>query len=132
MAQSKASKTNKPLPVPTKIKIGAQDWTVIERSATDDGIISDDSYGYTLQKTNVIIIDKNCPPSRKRQTLFHELFHAIRFSNGSSGIKPNTEDVLPDHLIATWEHYFIAMYEDTMLSVLRENPKVTEYLLGTD
>lgn len=129
---TKATKTNKPLPVPTRIKIGAQDWTVIERSATDDGIISDDSYGYTLQKTNVIVLDKNCPPSRKRQTLFHELFHAIRFSNGSSGIKPNTEDILPDQVIGTWEHYFIAMYEDTMLSVLRENPKLTEYLLSND
>lgn len=129
---TKVTKTNKPLSVPTRIKIGAQDWTVIERSATDDGIISDDSYGYTLQKTNVIVLDKNCPPSRKRQTLFHELFHAIRFSNGSSGIKPNTEDILPDQVIATWEHYFIAMYEDTMLSVLRENPKLTEYLLSND
>lgn len=129
---TKVTKTNKPLPVPTRIKIGAQDWTVIERSATDDGIISDDSYGYTLQKTNVIVLDKNCPPSRKRQTLFHELFHAIRFSNGSSGIKPNTEDILPDQVIGTWEHYFIAMYEDTMLSVLRENPKLTEYLLSND
>ena len=124
--------TKKPLPVPTKIKIGAQDWTVIERDSSDDGIISDDSYGYTLQKTNVIVIDKNCPPSRKRQTLFHELFHAIRFSNGSSGIKPNTEDILPNEIIATWEHYFIAMYEDTMLSILRENPKLTEYLLSND
>lgn len=122
----------KPKQMPTHVKIGAQDWTIIERSAIDDGIISDDSYGYTLQKTNVIVIDKNCPPSRKRQTLFHELFHAVRFSNGSSGIKPNTEDVLPNELIATWEHYFIAMYEDTMLSVLRENPKLTEYLLAND
>lgn len=129
MTQSKAKK---PLPIPTRIKIGAQDWTIVERSASDDGIISDDSYGYTLQKTNVIVIDKNCPPSRKRQTLFHELFHAIRFSNGSSGIKPNTEDILPSEVIPTWEHYFIAMYEDTMLSILRENPKLTEYLLSND
>lgn len=118
--------------VPTKIKIGAQDWTVIERDRSDDGFIADDAYGYTLQKTNVIILDKHCPPSRKRQTLFHELFHAVRFSNGSSGIKPDMENIQPDEIIATWEHYFIAMYEDTMLSVLRENPAVLDFLLSSE
>jgi hypothetical protein len=128
----KTTPIKKPLPVPTKIKVGAQDWTVIERDRADDGYIAEDSYGYTLHKTNVIILDKHCPPSRKRQTLFHELFHAIRFSNGSSGIKPDMENILPDEVIPTWEHYFIAMYEDTMLSILRENPKLTEYLLSND
>jgi hypothetical protein len=60
------------------------------------------------------------------------MFHAIRFSNGASGIKPNTEDVLPHEIISTWEHYFIAMYEDTMLSVLRENSALTKYLLSSE
>jgi Zn-dependent peptidase ImmA (M78 family) len=118
--------------LPTKIKIGAQDWTVIERDRADDGYIADDSYGYTLQKTNVIVIDKHCPPSRKRQTLFHEIFHAIRYSNGSSGIKPDMENIQPDEIIGTWEHYFIAMYEDTMLLVLRENPALSNYLLSQE
>lgn len=127
-----ASKQIKYPKVPSKVKIGAQDWTIIERSRDDDGLINDDSYGYTLQKSNVIVLDKSCPPSRKRQTLFHELFHAIRFSNGSSGIKPNMEDIQPDEVIITWEHYFIAMYEDTMLSVLRENPAVLDYLLSQE
>lgn len=118
--------------VPTHVKIGTQDWTIQERTKNDDGMLNDGSYGYTIQEGNIIVLDKACNPSRKRQTLFHELFHAIRFSNGSSGIKPNTEDVLPSEIIATWEHYFIAMYEDTMLSILRENPKLTEYLLSND
>jgi len=118
--------------LPSKIKIGAQDWAIVERSRDDDGMINDDSYGYTLQKSNFIVIDKNCPPSRKRQTLFHELFHAVRFSNGSSGIKPDMENIQSDDVIYTWEHYFIAMYEDTMLSVLRDNPSVTAYLLSNE
>lgn len=118
--------------VPKKVKIGAQMWDIIERSRDDDGMINDDSYGYTLQKSNTIVLDKNCPPSRKRQTLFHELFHAIRFSTGSSGIKPNMEDVMPHEVIDIWEHYFIAVYEDGMLSTLRDNPKLAEYLLQKD
>ncbi len=127
-----ATKSVKYPKVPTKIKIGAQDWTIIERDRADDGFIADDAYGYTLQKTNVIVLDKHCPPSRKRQTLFHELFHAIRYSNGSSGIKPDMENIQPDEIILTWEHYFIAMYEDTMLLVLRENPAVSDYLLSNE
>lgn len=129
MSTSKAVRYPK---LPTKIKIGAQDWTIVERSRDDDGMINDDSYGYTLQKSNFIVIDKNCPASRKRQTLFHELFHAVRFSNGSSGIKPDMENIQSDDVIYTWEHYFIAMYEDTMLSVLRDNPSVTAYLLSEE
>jgi Zn-dependent peptidase ImmA (M78 family) len=129
MASAKSTKHPK---LPTKVKIGAQDWTIVERSRDDDGMINDDSYGYTLQKSNFIVIDKNCPPSRKRQTLFHELFHAVRFSNGSSGIKPDMENITADDVIYTWEHYFIAMYEDTMLSVFRENPAVVEYLLSNE
>jgi hypothetical protein len=118
--------------LPKKIKVGAQVWEIVQRSRSDDGLINDDVYGYTLQKSNLIVLDKDCPPSRKRQTLFHELFHAIRFSNGSSGIKPNLEEIQPADVIGTWEHYFIAMYEDTMLSILRENPALTRYLLEKD
>jgi Zn-dependent peptidase ImmA (M78 family) len=129
MASAKPIKHPK---LPNKVKIGAQDWTIVERSRDDDGMINDDSYGYTLQKSNFIVIDKNCPPSRKRQTLFHELFHAVRFSNGSSGIKPDMENIQSDDVIYTWEHYFIAMYEDTMLLVLRENPAVSDYLLSSE
>jgi Zn-dependent peptidase ImmA (M78 family) len=129
MASAKSTKHPK---LPTKVKIGAQDWTIVERSRDDDGMINDDSYGYTLQKSNFIVIDKNCPPSRKRQTLFHELFHAVRFSNGSSGIKPDMENIPADDVIYTWEHYFIAMYEDTMLSVFRENPAIVEYFLSNE
>ena len=127
-----SAKTTRYPKMPTKVKIGAQDWTIVERSRDDDGMINDDSYGYTLQKSNFIVIDKNCPPSRKRQTLFHELFHAVRFSNGSSGIKPDMENIPADDVIYTWEHYFIAMYEDTMLSVFRENPAIVEYFLSNE
>lgn len=118
--------------LPKKIKIGAQVWDIIERSRVNDGMIHDDAYGYTLQKTNTIVLDKDCPISRKRQTLLHELLHAIRYSSGNSGIKPNMEDVLPHDVIITWEHYFIGMYEDTLLAVLRDNPMLVKFLLEKD
>jgi hypothetical protein len=118
--------------LPKTIKIGAQDWALLERTSAEDGMLNDGTFGYTLQTSNLIVVDKNCPPSRKRQTVFHELFHAVRFSSGNSGIKPNLEDVLPSDVIITWEHYFIGIYEDALLAVLRDNPKLAEYLLAKD
>jgi Zn-dependent peptidase ImmA (M78 family) len=126
------TKTIKYPKLPSRVKIGAQNWEIVERSRNNDGYINDDSYGYTLQKSNTIVLDKDCPPSRKRQTLLHELLHAIRYSNGASGIKPDMENTQSDEIIATWEHYFIAMYEDTILLVLRENPDLTEYFLSKE
>jgi hypothetical protein len=37
--------------------------------------------------------------------------------------RPNKEDDFE-----TWEHYFIAMYETGLLSVLKDNPKLVEWL----
>lgn len=118
--------------MPKKVKIGAQVWDIEERSKLLDGMLNDDSYGYTLQQSNLIVIDKGLPISRKRQTLLHELFHAVRYTNGNSGLKPNLEDVLPNEVILTWEHYFIGMYEDGFLSVLRDNPALIAYLTAKD
>jgi hypothetical protein len=42
------------------------------------------------------------------------------------------ENIPADDVIYTWEHYFIAMYEDTMLSVFRENPAIVEYFLSNE
>jgi hypothetical protein len=129
MSTSKAVKYPK---LPTKIKIGSQDWTVEERSKNIDGMLNDGNYGYTIQEGNIIVVDKAANPSRKRQVLFHELFHAVRFSSGSSGIKPNMDDVQPNEVIDIWEHYFIAMYEDAFLTIIRDNPDVTSYLLSKE
>lgn len=126
------SKTIKHPKLPTKIKIGSQTWLVEERTKNTDGTLNDGSYGYTIQEGNIIVIDKAATPSRKRQVLFHELFHAVRFSSGSSGIRPSLEDIQPNEVIDIWEHYFIAMYEDAFLTIIRDNPDVTNYLLSQE
>jgi hypothetical protein len=118
--------------IPKKIKIGAQDWTVAERSSGEDSALYEGVFGYTLETSNLIVIDKNLPPSRKRQTLFHELFHAVRFSASSANIRPNMEDVQNSEVINVWEHYFIAIYEDSFLAMLRDNPALAKFLLNKE
>lgn len=118
--------------VPTKIKIGAQDWTIVERLPNDDGMLNDASYGYTLERSNLIVLDAGLPASRKRQVLLHELLHAIYCSETRSGIKPDMEDSKSDEFISIWEHWFISIYENKLLLLIRENKNLLDYLLSEE
>jgi hypothetical protein len=109
--------------LPKQVQIGSQTWDIIERSKALDGMLDEGSYGYTQHRENLIIIDATAAPSRKRQTLIHEIFHAIRYSFGNPVLPKKTDDA------DIWEHYFIGMYEEGMLLVLRDNPDVLQYLL---
>jgi hypothetical protein len=109
--------------MPKKIQIGTQTWSIVQRSRTSDGMLSDESFGYTLNKENIIVIDSQIAISRKKQTLMHEILHAIRFTFNNPSVPKKTEEV------EVWEHYFIAAYEEGLLLVLRDNPALLEYLL---
>lgn len=111
------------MPVPKKILIGTQSWEVIERSRRVDAALNEDDYGYTLSKENRIVIDADLTDSRKRQTLFHEIMHAVRFTFGGYPTPKKSDD------IDVWEHYFIGMYEEGLLLVLQTNPELLEFLL---
>lgn len=109
--------------MPTVIKVGAQTFTVVLRAKKEDGMLNDDSYGYTLDAKNLIVIDKDLPASKKRSTLFHELMHATRmvFENP---VKPKGNLDYSD-----WEHHFIGVWEQSLLLLLKQNPDLVTYLL---
>lgn len=111
---------------PKKIKIGPQDWTVIERERESDGMLDDGSYGYTLANSNVIVLDAALPVSKKRVTLVHELLHAARLQADPPQI-PSREAGLEE-----WEHFFIGVWDNTLLALLRDNPKLVAWLLEAD
>ena len=112
--------------MPTKIKVGSQIWDVVEKPRKGDLSLSEDSFGYTLARENLIILDSSMSNSRKRQTLLHEILHAIKFSFGSPVTPKKTDEA------EIWEHYYIAMYEEGLLLVLRDNPGLLAYLLKED
>jgi hypothetical protein len=112
--------------LPARIKIGTQTWEIVERTKNFDGMLDEGSYGYTLSRENLIVIDATAATSRKRQTLLHEILHAIKFSFGNPVTPKKTDEA------DIWEHYYIAMYEEGVLLVLRDNPEVLEYLLEVD
>lgn len=111
------------MPVPKSIKIGVQYFSVVERDKHDDGMLNDGAYGYTLDDKNLIVLDRGMPESKKKVTLFHEILHAARMA-WENQTKPGKGASFED-----WEHYFIGVWETTMILVLRDNPELVKWLL---
>lgn len=111
------------MPVPKKIKVGIQYFTVVQRKKDDDGMMNDGSYGYTLDGQNLIVIDSEMPESKKKVTLFHEVMHAARMT-WENQTKPGPKASFED-----WEHYFIGIWETSLLMVLRDNTEFLKWLL---
>lgn len=108
--------------VPTQVKIGTQVFEVVLRNPKEDGMLSDGSYGYTMEGASLIVIDASISKRKQRTTFIHEMLHAIAFTFGSP-TKPGKEAEYED-----WEHHFIGIYEEALLVVLKENPEVAKYL----
>ena len=110
--------------VPKKIIIGAQVFEIIQRSSKEDGMLNEGNYGYTLDVQNVIVLDSDLHDSKKKIVLIHELLHAFRMVFEPS-IKPTEKDDYD-----AWEHHFINIFENNIVMVLRDNPKLVEWLLA--
>lgn len=109
--------------IPSKVKIGAQTFRIQERSVKQDGTLNDNSYGYTLDQGNLIVIDASIAFTKKQQTLLHEIIHAIGMVYGSGQKEPGPKDSYE-----VWEHHFIAIWEAPMLSFIKDNPEVVKWL----
>ena len=75
--------------IPQRLKIGAQIFRVEERSVKQDGTLNDNSYGYTLDQGNLIVIDASIAFSKKQQTLLHEVIHALGMVHTNGMKQPN-------------------------------------------
>jgi len=108
--------------LPNKVIIGVQTFDIIERSKTEDGMLHDGTYGYTVDEQNLIVIDADLKKTKKQVTLLHEILHACAYVHGGS-IKPKKTDDYD-----TWEHFFIGTYEHSLLGVLQDNPEIVDWL----
>jgi len=104
------------------VKIGPQKFSIIQRDSNEDGMLNDGAYGYTLDNKNLIVIASGLGNGKQQITLLHEILHAVRM-NFDGMPRPTKEDDFE-----SWEHYFIAMYETGLLAVLKDNPKLVEWL----
>ena len=109
--------------MPTSVKVGTQVFNIIERSADVDGMLTDNTYGYTLDEKNLIVVDADIHKTKKQITLLHEILHACRMVFDNS-IKPKKTDDFE-----VWEHYFIGTIENSLLLVFSQNPGLIDWLL---
>jgi Zn-dependent peptidase ImmA (M78 family) len=114
---------SKRLRCPENVKIGIQNFRIVQLGKQQDALLSDSNYGYTQDTRNIIVIDRDLEETKKRVTVFHELLHACRFvfDNSPPDKKSSYEE---------WEHHFIGVWENSILLVLQQNPELTEWLLG--
>lgn len=110
--------------VPKKVTIGAQVFDIVQRSSKEDGMLNDGNYGYTLDGQNTIVLDVDLHETKKRVVLIHELLHASRMVFEPS-TKPSEKDDYD-----TWEHHFINIFENSVVMILQDNPRLVEWLLG--
>ncbi len=109
--------------IPSSVKIGTQVFDIVLRDRKSDGMLNDATFGYTLDTENLIVIDSTLKLSKQRITLLHEILHAIHAVFDTS-VKPTKKDDFD-----VCEHYFIGVYEEALLLVLRDNPELIKYLL---
>jgi len=107
--------------LPKEIKVGSQNYKIVERSETSDGMLGE-AYAYTLKAGNLIVMRSDMPIERKRSVLVHELLHALIFTYSRSERKEN------DSSFDEWEHYFIGILEEPFTLLLRDNPELVEFL----
>ena len=105
------------------VKIGPQEFRIEFRHTRDDGMLNDSSYGYTIDQGNLIVIASDVSVSKQKVTLTHEILHAARMIFEG----PTTPKKKSDY--SDWEHHFIAVRENSLLMILRDNPDLTAWPL---
>jgi hypothetical protein len=106
----------------SSVKIGPQTFRVEFRLSSDDGMLNDDTYGYTLDQGNLIVIAGDISEDKQRVTLLHEVLHAARMVfEGATTPKDKAEH-------SEWEHHFIGIYENALLMIFQDNPDLIGWL----
>lgn len=86
-------------------------------------LLSDDGdHGKTISARCLIKVDVDQHPSQLRDTIWHELLHAMWFEGGLSQIVPEDEK----------EEMCVRVLATLSLYCLRKNPKLVKVLLAKD
>ena len=105
------------------VKIGAQVFDIAERTKKQDSLLAESNYGYTRDDINLIVVDSTLHLTKKKVTLLHEVLHAARMVFELS-VRPSDKASFDD-----WEHYFISIYEQSLITILKDNPELLKWLI---
>lgn len=111
--------------IPKTIKVLHHTYTIVEEMENLDTEL-DGNYGYCDFNNTKIVIKKDMSHSKKQETLLHEVMHACI----EAGIVPiYPENAYKKMNSDEWEHRYIYALENTLLNVLKDNPKFVEFLI---
>lgn len=111
--------------IPARLRVGTVTYELdcsggrITRAAR----MAHNARGITVSMHGVMSIDTDMPADQQRQTLLHEVLHAV-FDNGIATLLCDGKDDL-DELI-------VQMLTEPLLAVLRDNPDLLVFLLGDE
>lgn len=101
--------------LPRRVKFGGHVWT-LTRVDLDPGL---DIFGRTMKRPSVIEVDRDQGVEQERNTVVHELLHAIVSMAGDLGDDSDEERIVST--LSPW-----------LLTMLRENPSLVRYLTERD
>lgn len=118
--------------LPKSVKIGHRTYTIHTRTEENDLKLRHD-LAYTMMTYDNIVLRENLSIGQARSTLVHELLHAIDAVYGGrwATLNADEKDNDDDQVGGTkdqWEHFFINLYQDPLVSLLRDNPKLVAFL----
>lgn len=109
---------------PGWIQIGPTRWLVVYTEAATEAMRARNDnprmMGETDAVTATIIIAHDLPADLKRETLLHEILHAIQATLGNQAESARKGDV---------EETFVASTSPLLLDTLERNPDLVTYLL---
>lgn len=115
--------------LPSVIYVGQREFSVSTSTANQDPLLAD-AYGYTYHSGDKIVLDENLPIGRIRNTLIHELLHAImivNYNKETEPLKPKEGESDSDYNTRL-EHFFIYNVTELLVQVIIDNPALIKFL----
>lgn len=115
--------------LPKVIKVGQRIYDVHVRNESQDPTLSD-CYGYTMVNFDHIVLNDNLSLAKSRGVLLHELLHVLNgmYANRATTTVAVDGDAEYSDKYDAWEHYFIGVYQESVVTLLRDNPDLVAFL----
>ena len=116
------------VPMPKKVKIGSQTYSIYERAISEDSGLGD-SHAYTYTSGNFIVVNKDLNYQLQRRYLMHEILHAVIFVFGQNDKADKDERT---DTYENLEHWFIYLLQEPLVMLMRDNPPLVSWLTAKD
>lgn len=118
--------------LPKVIKIGQREYNILTSSEDRDASLST-AHAYTMLNFDTIVVNENLSAGRLRSTLLHEILHAVGMvaHNPEAEVPARDKDEEYGDYADRWEHFYLYQFSEPLVQLLRDNPKLVEFLTLT-